>query len=93
MAISLRERGIYSLPNGRELVVLRKHENGRVTYVLGGWRRFELTEYEVNEEGRLIYQGNLTAWDSANLRDTGQTAKEFSHPLDKSLRSNEARLG
>jgi hypothetical protein len=75
--MTLRERGIYRLPNGRELVVLRKHENGRQAYTLGGWERFELTEYEVNEVGRLICQGKLTAWDIDNLSDTGRTASEF----------------
>jgi hypothetical protein len=81
--MSLRERGIYRLPNGRELVVLRKHENGRRAYTLGGWQRFELTEYEVNEAGRLICQGKLTAWDIDSLSDTGRTATQFSHPLDR----------
>ena len=81
--MNLRERGIYRLPNGRELVVLCKHENGKRTYTLGGRERFELTEYEVNEDGRLICQGRLTAWDVASLSDTGQTAREFSHPLDR----------
>ena len=86
--MSLRERGIYRLPNGRELVVLRKHENGKRAYTLGGWPRFELTEYEVSEDGRLICQGRLTAWDIDSLSDTGQTAREFSHPLD-SLQSQQ----
>ena len=81
--MNLRERGIYRLPNGRELVVLHKHENGKRTYTLGGWERFELSEYEVNEDGRLICQGRLTAWDVTSLSDTGQTAREFSHPLDR----------
>ena len=82
--MNLRERGIYRLPNGRELVVLRKHENGNQAYTLGGWERFELTEYEVNEDGRLICEGRLTAWDVASLSDTGETAREYSHPLDRS---------
>lgn len=81
--MNLRERGVYCLPNGRELVVLNRHENGRTTYILGGWERFETSEYEVNEAGRLIHQGKLTAWDLADLKDTGRTAAEFSHPLDK----------
>ena len=81
--MSLRERGIYRLPNGRELVVLSRHENGRTTYILSGWQRFEMSEYEVNEAGRLIYQGRLTAWDLADLYDTGRTAGEYSHPLDR----------
>jgi hypothetical protein len=88
--MTLRERGIYRLPNGRELIVLRKHENGARTYTLGGWERFELTEYEVNETGRLVCQGKLTAWDIDNLSDTGRTATEFAHPLDRSHSRREA---
>jgi hypothetical protein len=90
--MSLREGGIYCLPNGRELVVLRKHENGRRTYTLGGWGRFETTEYEVNDAGRLICHGKLTAWDVTNLRDTGQTATESSFQSDGLARVEEARL-
>jgi len=82
--MDLRERGIYRLPNGRELVALRKYENGKRTYTLCGWERFELTEYEINEYGRLIFQGKLTAWDVTCLSDTGRTTREFSHPLDRS---------
>jgi hypothetical protein len=83
--MNLRERGIYRLPNGRELVVLWKYENVRRLYRLGGWERFELTEYEINDDGRLVCQGRLTAWDVESLSDTGRTAREFSHPLDRSL--------
>lgn len=82
--MSLRERGIYRLPNGRELVVLCKRENGKRAYRLGGWLLSELTQYEINEDGRLVCQGMLTAWDVNSLSDTGRTAKEFSHPLDES---------
>jgi hypothetical protein len=90
--MSLRKGGIYSLPNGRELVVLRKHENGRRAYTLGGWGRFETTEYEVNEAGRLICHGRLTAWDITNLRDTGKTATESSFPSAGFGSVDEARL-
>jgi hypothetical protein len=90
--MNLREGGIYSLPNGRELVVLRKHQNGRRAYTLGGWGRFETSEYEVNDAGRLICHGKLTAWDVTNLRDTGQTATELSFPSDRLGRVEEARL-
>jgi hypothetical protein len=75
--MSLREHGIYCLPNGKELVVLDKHENGRIAYRLAAWERFEMTEYEVNEEGRLVCQGKLTAWDLDNLTDTGRTSASF----------------
>lgn len=57
----LRERGIYLLPNGRELVALHKSDQGIVTCVLCGWERSEMREYEVNGTGRLVSQGPLTA--------------------------------
>lgn len=73
--MNLRERGIYCLPNGRELVVVDVSANGS-SFRLAGWGQFELTEYVVNEAGRLLAHGNLTAWDINDLIDTGQTANE-----------------
>jgi hypothetical protein len=89
--MNLREGGIYSLPNGRELVVLRKHEQGQRRYTLGGWGRFETSEYEVNDEGRLICHGRLTAWDITSLKDTGRSANELSPPHENTPSANEAR--
>ncbi|HEV7745224.1 MAG TPA: hypothetical protein VGO56_09535 [Pyrinomonadaceae bacterium] len=75
--MSLREGGIYRLPNGRELVVLRKNEDDARRLKLRGWERFEMSEYEVNESGRLLSDGKLTAWDVGHLRDTGRTAPDL----------------
>lgn len=72
--MSLRELGIYCLPNGRELVVLKENGSGTEELRLGGWGHFEWTEYVVNEVGRLLAQGKLTAWDIRDLTDTGRTA-------------------
>ncbi len=69
----LRERGIYCLPNGRELVVLRSDHEGSVLFGAVSFERLEMGEFLVNEAGRLIYQGKLTAWDVSNLSDTGRT--------------------
>ena len=63
----LRERGIYCLPNGRELIVIRNDQEGSVLFSLMG-------EFVVNEAGRLVYEGKLTAWDISNLSDTGRTS-------------------
>ena len=46
-----RERGIYFLPNGRELIVIRHDQEGSVLFSLMG-------EFVVNEAGRLVYEGN-----------------------------------
>lgn len=73
LRMNLRERGIYSLPNGRELVVLRKHENGGAAYTLVAHEQSTEQKYEVNDAGRLVSQGKLTAWEINNLTDTGRT--------------------
>ena len=82
----LRERGIYCLPNGRELVVLRNGEEGSVLYgpvlyVPVNCEPVEKGEFVVNEAGRLVCQGKLTAWDVSNLSDTGRTAMDILRPL------------
>jgi hypothetical protein len=87
----LREGGIYCLPNGRELLVLRKNEDGARRIKLRGWERFEMSEYEVNDAGRLLSDGKLTAWDVGHLRDTGRTASELTDLL-KSDNGNEALI-
>jgi hypothetical protein len=76
----LRERGIYCLPNGRELVVVRNGDEGSVLYGHVSCERFELGEFVVNQAGRLVYQGKLTAWDISNLSDTGRTCVDISVP-------------
>lgn len=74
--MNLRDRGIYCLPNGRELVVLGRSGQGITEFRLGGWVHFELSEYVLNEAGRLMAHGKLTAWDIKDLTDTGRTALE-----------------
>ena len=74
--MSLREQGIYCLPNGRELVV-REKTNGGNEFLLSGWGHFEESEYVVNDAGRILAQGKLTAWDISDLTDTGRTARDF----------------
>ena len=67
--MDLRVGGIYCLPNGRELIVLCRRENGRVSFRLS----CRTGNYELNDEGRLICDGKLTAWDVSNLSDTGRS--------------------
>ena len=67
--MDLRVGGIYCLPNGRELIVLCKRQNGKVSYRLSGGANY----YEISDEGRLICDGKLTAWDVSNLRDTARS--------------------
>jgi hypothetical protein len=67
--MDLRVGGIYCLPNGRELIVLCKRQNGHVSYRLS----CHTSQYEVSDEGRLVCDGKLTAWDVSNLNDTGRS--------------------
>lgn len=67
--MELRIGGVYSLPNGRELIVLGKRQNGAVSYRLSCGAR----QYEVTAEGRLVCDDKLTAWDTSNLSDTGRS--------------------
>ena len=67
--MTLRVGGIYYLPNGRELIVLCKRQNESVSYRLSGGT----AQYEISDEGRLLCEGKLTAWDVSNLSDTGRS--------------------
>lgn len=67
--MDLRIGGVYSLPNGRELIVLGKRQSGAVSYRLSCGAR----QYEITSEGRLVCEDKLTAWDTSNLSDTGRS--------------------
>ena len=67
--MDLRVGGIYCLPNGRELIVLCRRENGRASYRLS----CRTGSYEITDDGRLMCDGKLTAWDVSNLSDTGRS--------------------
>jgi hypothetical protein len=79
--MNLREGGVYCLPNGRQLILLRKYDSENPTYTLRRSDGIDQIEYEVNQAGRLIRDGKLTAWDLADLRDTQVTASEYSSDL------------
>jgi hypothetical protein len=79
--MDLRVGGIYCLPNGRELIVLGRRENGRVSYRLS----CRAGNYEITDDGRLICDGKLTAWDVSNLSDTGRSigVERFQPPINQ----------
>jgi hypothetical protein len=81
--MSLRVGGIYCLPNGRELIVLCKRQNGHVSYRLS----CRTNKYEISDEGRLICDGKLTAWDVSNLSDTGRSVG-----VERSVRPPESTM-
>ena len=71
--MTLREGGIYVLPNGKELVVSGPGNAPGILFRLRELDQFGTTEYEVNDSGRLMTEGKLTAWDLHQLQDTGKT--------------------
>jgi hypothetical protein len=74
--VKLRERGIYRLPNGRELVALQGLGGEYSFYSIHGWEHAEPPMYESGDNGRLYSKGKLTAWDAGDLSDTGRTVYE-----------------
>ena len=66
-----RVGGIYVLPNGREVMA---SGDGISFYAVAADDNTVL-RYELNEGGRLILDGRLTAWDVENLLDTNRTSE------------------
>ena len=82
--MEFRVGGIYCLPNGRELIVLCRRENGHVSYRLTSRNG----HYEISDNGRLVCDGRLTAWDVSNLSDTGRSVgMERSTKLQENIES------
>lgn len=69
--MDFKERAIYQLPNGRELVA---HLTGGNKAILYNLTASEPGKYELNPEGRLLLNGRLTAWGMDDLLDTGRVA-------------------
>ena len=70
---SLRELGVYELPDRREFVVSGVYPEGCCLYTLGAWKNFGVAEYWVDTEGRLISKGQPTQWGVEDLKDTGRS--------------------
>jgi hypothetical protein len=78
--MKLRERGIYCLPNGRELVVIRNTATGNIE--MCSPQGFQRGEYVLDSRGRLLTYGKPTDWDINHLTDTGRTASELSYMFE-----------
>jgi hypothetical protein len=86
--MELKERAIYQLPNGRELVA---RVNKPDKLVLQNLSATHPGEYELNEEGRLSCDWKLTGWGVHDLVETGRTAPpDLTGALDDSLRTQQA---
>ncbi len=69
--MEFKERVIYQLPNGRELFALVSRNNKPTLHTLSASNH---GEYELNDQGRLMVNGKVTAWSLGDLVDTGRTA-------------------
>jgi hypothetical protein len=65
-----REGGIFVLPNGRELIA-----SGDGTNFYGVSDKGEVLRYELNDAGRFMLHGRLTAWAVTDLRDSSHTVE------------------
>ena len=81
--MEFKERAIYQLPNGRELVALR--DNSEV--VLQNLSAAYPGKYELSAEGRLSLDGKITGWSVEDLIETGRFAEpELTGTLEEAHR-------
>src|ERR1041385_2894942 len=74
----LRERGIYSLADGREFVVHAVFRGGYVFYTPEDWQLFGPHAYESTADGHLRWSGQPDQWRTEDLIDTSRTARSRS---------------
>lgn len=70
--MNLKDGGIYRLPNGRELVACRTCDRETVLF---SFSASESGLYELSSEGRLLVDGQLTAWQIEDLSETGRVVE------------------
>ena len=70
----LRERGIYSLSDGREFVAHAVFRGGYVFYTPEDWKVFGPYAYESTADGHLRWNGQHEQWRTEDLIDTSRTA-------------------
>jgi hypothetical protein len=74
----LRERGIYTLPEGGEFVAHAVFRGGYVLYTPVAWEFFGLHAYESDGTGDIHFNGQSTRWQIKDLTDTTRTARSRS---------------
>jgi hypothetical protein len=73
--LKLRERGIYSLSDGREFVAHAVFRGGYVFYTPEDWQLFRAFAYESDANGHLRWNGQHDEWRTEDLIDTNRTAR------------------
>jgi hypothetical protein len=72
----LRDRGLYRLPDGAELVAsFASRGEGYVLYHPKVWKSYGVPDYRVDAQGCLSRMGESTNWRDEDLIDTGETAE------------------
>lgn len=71
----LRERGVYTLPDGEEFVASVARGGGFALFNPQIWKRYGVPDYEVDPLGRVTQLGQSTRWRVDDLMDTGRTAE------------------
>lgn len=69
--MQLKARAIYQLPDGRELVARITRGDKPVLHNLSA---SDAGQYELDSEGRLVFNGQMTSWNADDLLDTGRVA-------------------
>lgn len=70
--MNLKHGAIYQLPNGRELVACLTCNQQIVLFVISA---SVSRLYRLNYDGRLLVDGQLTAWQIDDLLETGRVAE------------------
>ncbi len=73
----LRERGVYRLPDGQEVIALRGLRSGYFLYSPEALNHYNLPEYEMDSAGKLLRGGEATGWSVNDLADTGRFLTEM----------------
>jgi hypothetical protein len=71
----LRDRGIYSLSDGREFVVHAVFRGGYVFYTPENWERFGPYAYGSDAVGQIRWNRQPDHWRIEDLIDSGRTAR------------------
>ena len=71
----MRDRGIYRLPDGQEVVVSACGGGEYCVYARRTWETFGLAEYLLTGRGQILKGGGPTPWTSDDLTDTHLTAE------------------
>jgi hypothetical protein len=74
----LRERGIYSLSDGREFVAHAVFRGGYVFYTPEDWDLFGAYTFESDADGNMRWNGERDHWRTDDLIDTSRTARSRS---------------